>query len=194
MASETVVSHNMIVSGLLPKHMGWSDEVMRDIDNVLGYGAGAIVTVGDLSTTTTYTLLVEAEGYPKLGDYMHAKSPGTIVANFGEKGYQVESMAASSSDYLGDAMGSKKKTSDPSRSTGRAVDRQRTAASGGNVPDLHRERQSLQDQHRQQPTTDATPPPPLNDYYGTDADKPAWLYPEDGRYGPGSLRHGSRER
>ena len=49
MASETVVSHNTIVSGLLPKHMGWSDEVMRDTDNVLGYGAGAIVTVGDLT-------------------------------------------------------------------------------------------------------------------------------------------------
>ncbi len=40
MASETVVSHNTIVSGQLPKHMGWSDEVMRDTKNVLGYGAG----------------------------------------------------------------------------------------------------------------------------------------------------------
>ena len=34
MASETVVSHNTIVSGQLPKHMGWSDEVMRDADGV----------------------------------------------------------------------------------------------------------------------------------------------------------------
>ena len=31
MASETVVSHNIIVSGLLPSHMGWSDEAMRDL-------------------------------------------------------------------------------------------------------------------------------------------------------------------
>src|SRR5450631_2438467 len=46
MASETVVSHNTIVSGLFPKHMGLFDEVMRDTENVLGYGAGAIVTTG----------------------------------------------------------------------------------------------------------------------------------------------------
>ena len=97
MASETVVSHNTIVSGQFPKHMGWSDEVMRDTGNVLGYGPGAIVTVGDL-TYDQFTLLVEAEGYPKLGDYMHAKFPGKVVANFGGKYYQVASTAASSSD------------------------------------------------------------------------------------------------
>ena len=38
MASETVVSHNVMVSGLFPKHMGWSDEAIRDVDNVFGYG------------------------------------------------------------------------------------------------------------------------------------------------------------
>ena len=32
MASETVVSHNTIVSGLFPKHMGWADEVMRRVN------------------------------------------------------------------------------------------------------------------------------------------------------------------
>ncbi len=97
MASETVVSHNTIVSGQLPKHMGWTDEVMRDTGNVLGYGAGAIITVGDL-TYDQFTKLVEAEGYPKLGDYMHEKFPGEKVANFGGKYYQVASTAASSSD------------------------------------------------------------------------------------------------
>ena len=53
--------------------------------------------LGDLA----YDQLTRAhpgEDYPKLGDYLHAKFPGTIVANVGEKGYQVESMAASSSD------------------------------------------------------------------------------------------------
>ena len=48
MASETVVSHNVMVSGLFPKHMGWSDEAFRDVDNILGYGENAIVTSGDL--------------------------------------------------------------------------------------------------------------------------------------------------
>ena len=36
MAAETVISHNVIMSGLLPKDMGWSDEVYRDAANVLG--------------------------------------------------------------------------------------------------------------------------------------------------------------
>ena len=28
MAAETVISHNVITSGLFPKHMGWSNEVL----------------------------------------------------------------------------------------------------------------------------------------------------------------------
>ena len=36
MAAETVVSHNVITSGQFPKHMGWSNEVHRDVDGVLG--------------------------------------------------------------------------------------------------------------------------------------------------------------
>ena len=41
MASETVIAHNVITSGQLPKHMGWTDEAYRDADNLLGKGAGA---------------------------------------------------------------------------------------------------------------------------------------------------------
>ena len=105
MASETVVSHNVMVSGLFPKHMGWSDEVMRLVrpltkDNGTAdtYPAGSIVTTGDLSINQ-YKQLIEDLGYPKLGDYLHTRFPTKIVANVGQKGYQVESMAASSSDY-----------------------------------------------------------------------------------------------
>ena len=36
MASETVVSHSTTVSGLFPKHMGCSDEAIRDPDGSLG--------------------------------------------------------------------------------------------------------------------------------------------------------------
>ncbi len=42
MAAETVISHNVLTSGLFPKHMGWSNEVFRDVDNRLGGGAGAL--------------------------------------------------------------------------------------------------------------------------------------------------------
>ena len=110
MASETVVSHNVMVSGQFPKHMGWSDEAFRDVDNVLGFGANAIVTSGDLGYDQ-YVKLIGEWNYRKLGDYLREKFPGTVVANVGEKGYQVESMAASSSDWYV-RMGSKKKTAD----------------------------------------------------------------------------------
>jgi hypothetical protein len=113
MASETVVSHNVMVSGMFPKHMGWADEAFRDVDNIMGYGAGAIVTSGDLGTADYVKLIAEWD-YAKLGDYLHAKFPDTIVANVGEKGYQVESMAASSSD---------------GRSVGRHVSRRRRQSS-----------------------------------------------------------------
>ena len=110
MASETVVSHNVMVSGLYPGNQGWSDEAIRDVDNILGYGENAIVTVGDLGTAD-YLKLIKAMDYPKLGDYLHDAYPDSQVFNVGEKGYQVESMAASSSDYWV-RMGSKKKTAD----------------------------------------------------------------------------------
>ena len=44
MAAETVISHNVITSGLFPKHMGWSNELYRDQDNVLGWRARARTT------------------------------------------------------------------------------------------------------------------------------------------------------
>ena len=40
MAAETVVSHNVITSGVFPKRMGWSNEVYRDTRDILGAGRG----------------------------------------------------------------------------------------------------------------------------------------------------------
>ena len=34
--SVTVVTHNVITSGQLPKHMGWTDEGYRDVAGILG--------------------------------------------------------------------------------------------------------------------------------------------------------------
>src|SRR5690606_27398027 len=36
MAAETVVSHGVMTSGQLPKRLGWSDEVYRAVDGILG--------------------------------------------------------------------------------------------------------------------------------------------------------------
>ena len=105
MASETVVSHATIVSGLFPKHVGYADEVTRLQQDILNpartavlYPAGSIVTTGDLAYDQ-FLQLAEQLGYPKLGDYMHQAFPGSVVGNFGQKGYQVFTTAASSSDY-----------------------------------------------------------------------------------------------
>jgi hypothetical protein len=179
MASETVVSHNVMVSGLFPKHMGWSDEAIRDVDNVLGYGANHIVTVGDLGTTDYVKLIAHYGPYPKLGDYLKAKFPGTIIANVGEKGYQVETMAANSptnsSDYWV-RMGSKKKTADLSAPFSPAsVPWTGTyRGAGGNPPSY------IKNDPRFLVSVGNNSSP--NDYYNTKVDEPAWMYPEDGRY------------
>jgi hypothetical protein len=71
MAAETVISHSVMTSGLLPKHMGWSNEVYRDVDNVLGEGAGAYFVTSSMSCDQ-FQQLAEAGGYPKLSDYLDA--------------------------------------------------------------------------------------------------------------------------
>ena len=69
MAAETVISHNVITSGLLPKDMGWSNEVYRDASNVLLGGAGAYYVTSSMSCAD-FAKLIEAGGYPKLQDYL----------------------------------------------------------------------------------------------------------------------------
>ena len=77
MASETVISHNVITSGQLPHDMGWSDEAHRDVDGVLG-PAGHMWISGSWSRTQFNDLIAHG-GYPKLADYLHAAYPGTKV-------------------------------------------------------------------------------------------------------------------
>ena len=177
MATETVVSHNVMVSGLYPGNMGWSDEAIRDVDNVLGYGENAIVTVGDLGTAD-YVKLIKAMDYPKLGDYLHDAYPDRQVFNVGEKGYQVESMAASSSDYWV-RMGSKKKTADLADPT--VVPWSGTyRGAGGNPPAYIKNNPRYMVSVGNTRVDGDTGYP--GDYYGTKTDEPAWRYPEDGRY------------
>jgi hypothetical protein len=68
MAAETVVSHNVITSGQLPKNQGWSNEVHRDVAGVLG-------TPGDHYVTSSmscgqFKALIDAAGHKKLADYL----------------------------------------------------------------------------------------------------------------------------
>ena len=174
MASETVVSHNVMVSGLFPKHMGWSDEAFRDVDNVTGYGdpaygANGIVTSGDLGTAE-YTSLIERLNYPKLGDYLHAKFPNSIVACVGEKAYQVESMAASNADYWVRMGG--KNSANPTL-TGLPG---KYRGPSGNVPSY------ISSDPRFFISSGNS-----WDKYGTADAWPSWLYPEDGRMAIGTF-------
>ena len=69
MAAETVITHNVLTSGLFPKHMGWSNEVFRDVDDVLGEGTGAYHVTSSLGCSQ-FEALLAAQGYPKLDDYL----------------------------------------------------------------------------------------------------------------------------
>ena len=72
MAAETVISHNVITSGLFPKHMGWSNELYRDQDNVLLAGAGTYHVTSSMSCND-FDLLINHGNYPKLQDYLDSK-------------------------------------------------------------------------------------------------------------------------
>lgn len=99
MASETVIAHNVITSGLEPRHMGWTDEAFRDSANVFGKGKDQMHITGDLSRSD-FALLEKRNGvaYPKLADYLHAAHPGTEFITVGEKSYAVDSATGASGD------------------------------------------------------------------------------------------------
>lgn len=71
MAAETVISHNVIMSGLLPKHMGWSNEVYRDSANVLS--TPGVYHVTSSMSCAQFAALIDAGGYRKLQDYLDAE-------------------------------------------------------------------------------------------------------------------------
>jgi Type I phosphodiesterase / nucleotide pyrophosphatase len=68
MAAETVISHSVITSSQFPKNMGWSNEVHRDVEGVLGPPGDYYVT-SSLSCNQ-FKALIEHGGYKKLPDYL----------------------------------------------------------------------------------------------------------------------------
>src|SRR4051812_11340138 len=92
MASETVIAHNVITSGLEPRHMGWTDEAYRDHGNVFGRGVDEMHITGDLSLAD-FATIEKNDGveYPKLADYLHAADHNSEFITVGEKSYAVES-------------------------------------------------------------------------------------------------------
>jgi hypothetical protein len=99
MASETVIAHNVITSGLEPRHMGWTDEAYRDHANVFGKGADQMHITGDLSLDD-FAAIEKNNGvaYPKLADYLHTAYPRSEFITVGEKSYAVESATGRTGD------------------------------------------------------------------------------------------------
>ncbi len=100
--SVTVVTHNVITSGQLPKHMGWTSEGYRDVDNVLGGGeAGNPSNLYITSDATSdLTKLQQHAGYPKLDDYLEAADPTAKQFTISPKGYAGFAFGSDASDAI----------------------------------------------------------------------------------------------
>ena len=102
MAAETVTSHNVITSGLFPKHMGWSNEVYRDVDGVLGAAGDHYVTSS--MSCSEYGALIEHGGYKKLQDYLDDRfGSGSTFASIAQKRTSACTAGHTSSGADGDA-------------------------------------------------------------------------------------------
>jgi hypothetical protein len=158
MAAETVITHNVLTSGVLPKNMGWVNEVYRDVDGVLG-PPGSYQVTSSLGCSQFDTLL-KAQGYPKLDDQL-----GGRFISVGQK-----TTAACPAGHPADAddiivhIGSRNRDCD-----GDGVNNWRSPG-GANIPP-----------YISTPTcgryyVDAA----SSMTYGTGTTSPAWMYPLDG--------------
>ncbi len=91
--SVTVVSHNVITSGMLPKHMGWTNEGYRDIDGVLGAPGGLYLTSN--FGYAEMSKLQKHAGYPHLSDYLDDTGRVFTVS---PKGYAAYGLSGPGSD------------------------------------------------------------------------------------------------
>ena len=185
MGSETVIAHNVLMSGQNPKHMGWVDEAYRDREGLLSADTNQMWTTGEL-TYPQFGTLIQDKGYPKLADYLQDAQPGKKFIVVGEKGYAVDSAAAESAfDTSGADIavrfgGRSPSTPAPGRDAAcnATLGGRYRAPDGVNVPTY------IKDE--------------VNDFcgrfyvnssltYGTSTAFPSWIYPLDGnRFVPGT--------
>ena len=100
--SVTVVTHNVITSGQLPKHMGWTDEGYRDVAGILGDPEPANPDQLYITSNATTDLikLQQAAGYPKLADYLGAADPAAKTFTISPKGYAGYAFGGAGSDSI----------------------------------------------------------------------------------------------
>lgn len=119
MAAETVISHNVLTSGLFPKNMGWTNEVYRDAENVLGVPGGYYVT-SSLSCDQFKLLIANGE-YRKIQDYLDDRFPGGKFASISQKRTSAcpsgHTMATDLDDIIFQIRGSGSTSCDPTQPT-----------------------------------------------------------------------------
>ena len=184
MGSETVIAHNVLMSGQTPRNMGWVDEAYRDRDTLLGSDPDQMYITGEL-TYDQYGTLIQDKGYPKLADYLQDTQPGKKFIVVGQKSYAVESAAAKSAFDTSDAD---------------IAVRFSSRTSSARPPDTQPDEQACFDTlggRYRGPTGINVPTyisqPFCNRYwvnsgntYGTSEAFPSWIYPLDGnRFVPG---------
>lgn len=99
--SVTVVTHNVITSGLLPKNMGWSSEGYRDVTGVLAAESGGKDMWMSSDWTKEQMFAVQrSTGSPKLADYLHRARPGSKVVTISPKGYAAWAFGGAGSDSI----------------------------------------------------------------------------------------------
>ena len=171
MASETVISHNVITSGKLPRNMGWSDEVYRDVDNVLGEGAGALWTTGSLDPRPVQPASRERR-LSQAARLPARRLPGVQVHRGGPEGLRRLFLLRSDGRHHGHVL-------EPQLRLRRRRREQLARPDGLERSRVHH-RFAV---HRAAATT-STPRRTLD--YGTATTPPAWMYPLDGnRFVPG---------
>jgi hypothetical protein len=102
LGSVTVVTHNVLTTGALPKNMGWTDEGYRDVDGVLagqGLNDSNLWVTSDLTSDQQFALQEHA-GYPKLADYLHARRPGSKVVAISPKAYAAWGLGGAGADRI----------------------------------------------------------------------------------------------
>lgn len=100
LGSVTVVTHNVITTGLLPKHMGWTDDGWRDTQGLLpGAAANPFWIPSDWSKDQMFTVQ-NSIGKRRLPDYLHAANPGSKVIAISPKGYAAYAYGGPTADSI----------------------------------------------------------------------------------------------
>lgn len=98
--SVTVVTHNVITSGLLPKNMGWSSEGYRDAEGVLSsFSSNPYWFTSDWSRDQMFAVQ-NSVGGQRLPDYLHAMRPDSKVITVSPKAYAAWGFGGPTSDII----------------------------------------------------------------------------------------------